>query len=138
MLAILKTVVVAAAVFSFMAIPTFAANGTSRFRKIKRVNSPFRNKNDNVAAIDFGTTYCSVAFITKSDTSEESIAKLNLDPHNHTRVPTAVIFKDGKVYKFGFEARNHFTKLRPRDRMQYVYFEQIKMNLQHDEVSTLQ
>ena len=90
---------------------------------------------NNIAAIDFGTTNCSVAYTVVGDSSEKGP---HLLPLNNTfyRVPTAILFaSDGSVKAFGYDARTEYINLDDDERLQCAYFEQIKMNLQHDEVS---
>ena len=92
-----------------------------------------RRKSCNIAAIDFGTTNCSVAYTTVGSGSEKpQILPLN---NTHYRVPVAILFKtDGTIDSFGYDARKEYFNLDDKDRLDYAYFEQIKMNLQHDEV----
>ena len=99
---------------------------------------------NNVAAIDFGTTYCSIAYTAAAD--ETSSLKLD---DIHTRVPTAILLKKGKeisrdgssvgveciIDSFGYNAQDKYQKLRCRDKENYLYFERMKMRLQHDKVS---
>ena len=92
-----------------------------------------RRKSCNIAAIDFGTTNCSVAYTTVGSRSE----KPQILPLNNTyyRVPVAILFKtDGTIDSFGYDARKEYFNLDDKDRLEYAYFEQIKMSLQHDEV----
>ena len=90
-------------------------------------------KSCNIAAIDFGTTNCSVAYTTVGSRSEKpQILPLN---NTHYRVPVAILFKtDGTIDSFGYDARKEYFNLDDKDRLDYAYFEQIKMNLQHDKV----
>ena len=92
-----------------------------------------RRKSCSIAAIDFGTTNCSVAYTTVGSRSEKpQILPLN---NTHYRVPVAVLFKtDGTIDSFGYDARKEYFNLDDKDRLKYAYFEQIKMTLQHDEV----
>ena len=122
----------------------------------------FRETTGNVAAIDFGTTFCSLAFRTVGAGTDHTGApiintvKLN---EVHSRVPTAILLKekegsdshlqniDGEdpvarspVYEvkyFGYEAQDQHRKLRPADRPKCLYFERFKMSLQQDEVCDL-
>ena len=100
----------------------------------------------NVAAIDFGTTYCSIAYTTAA-ADETSSLKLN---DYYTRVPTAILFKRGKgisrdcnsvgveciIDSFGYNAQDKYQRLKRRDNANYLYFERMKMRLQHDKVSS--
>lgn len=88
----------------------------------------------NIAAIDFGTTSCSLAYSVAGDTR---IRFLRLDEAND-RVPTAILMDaNGRVVDFGSNARRRFAQL-PKERKQHHhYFSEIKMTLQHDKVSVL-
>ena len=99
----------------------------------------------NVAAIDFGTTYCSIAYTTAAADETNS---LKLDDYR-TRVPTAILLKKGTeisldgssvgveciIDSFGYNAQDKYQKLKRRDNANYLYFERMKMRLQHDKVS---
>ena len=87
----------------------------------------------NIAAIDFGTTCCSVAYITAGNRFEKpQILPLNT---SHNRVPYVILFdSDGTVHSFGYDACKEYFNLDDEDRLEYAFFDQIKMNLQHDEV----
>ena len=93
-------------------------------------------KSGNIAAIDFGTTNCSVAYTTIGSRSEKpQILPLNT---SHYRVPVAILFStDGTIDSFGYDARKEYLNLDDEERLEYAYFEQIKMTLQHDEVFIL-
>ena len=84
----------------------------------------------NIAAIDFGTTNCSIAYTTGSEVP--CILTLN---QTYYRIPTTILFKpDGAIDSFGYDARSEYLNLDDEERLEYAYFEQIKMNLQPDEV----
>ena len=62
----------------------------------------------------------------------------------HERVHTAILLKvlseednslQCEIKEFGFRALKECAKIKRTDRNNYVYFERIKMNLQHEEVS---
>ncbi len=111
------------------------SNGCSVARQIQRSETKFRVPSKNVAAIDFGTTHCSVAYITESDSFERGPQTLLLNTGHH-RVPTAVLFNpDGSLLYFGHDARMEYLNLDDDQRPDYIYFEQMKMKLQLDEVS---
>ena len=96
----------------------------------------------NIAAIDFGTTYSSVVYKTEGD---EAINYLKLNAI-YERVPTAILLQvvdrpqDPQspvkviVKEYGMRALTEYSRLRERDRKNYIYFERIKMTLQRDEV----
>ena len=92
-----------------------------------------RHAPQNVAAIDFGTTFVSLAYITRG------VEKVNTFKLNSTfeRVPNAILLKkvDGNkcvVEDFGFNAQDAYCKIRPSQLPNYIYFERIKMLLERD------
>ena len=108
----------------------------SRADKIPRTEAGYRVTDGNIAAIDFGTTSVSIAFITKGD---EKVSTLTLDTANQsTRVPNAVLLKkeDGKrkVEAFGSIARKKFTSMRSSEHQKHIYFERIKMLMRREKV----
>jgi len=110
------------------------SNGCEVASRIPRKESGFRVHSGNIAAIDFGTTNCSVAYTTVGSGTEEGPRRLPLNTTYH-RVPTAILFNpDGTINSFGYDARSEYISLDDKDRLEYAYFEQIKMNLQHDKV----
>ena len=77
------------------------SNGCEVAKRVPRKKSCFRVPSDNVAAIDFGTTNCSVAYRTVGSGPEEGPRRLPLNT-TYYRVPTAVLFKpDGTIDSFG-------------------------------------
>ena len=116
--------------------------GRIRYRTtaVHAVHLPPEN---NIAALDFGTTYCSLAIITDgSDTA----SCLKLDGYC-PRVPNAILFRKlvdsssatdvpCEIRAFGKKAQETHSKLKPNEVSQHLFFERIKMNLQHDPVST--
>ena len=112
------------------------SNGCKVADRVPPEQALFRDPSDNIAAIDFGTTNCSLAYVTAghSASSEEGAVPLQLN-NTFYRVPTAILFKpDGSVKSFGYDGRDEYMNLDDEERLEYAYFEQIKMNLQHDEV----
>ena len=109
-----------------------ASNGCQVAERVHRQTVGFRIPSKNIAAIDFGTTSCSVAYII--DGSVE-VQRLVLNDTFY-RVPTAILFDaKGKVSSFGIDAQQDYKNLDDEKRLQYVYFEHFKMKLQNDEVS---
>ena len=117
----------------------------------------FSKTDGNIAAIDFGTTFCSLAFATVGDPSlvDMNSVEINTISLNkfHPRVPTAILLKessslcngndesesvsktcDYEVVAFGSEAVSKHSKLQPSERAKHLYFERFKMTLQQDEV----
>ena len=93
----------------------------------------------NVAAIDFGTTYCSLAYMTEGD---QEPTMMNFE-YTYPRVPTSLLLKrnddDGtaEVKCFGYEARREYTRTRPKLQHQYIYFDRVKMNLKEEDTEVL-
>ena len=86
------------------------------------------------AAIDFGTTFCSLTFSVSTD---EEIQYLEINP-GVDRVPTALLIKDEvdkcTVKEFGLTAQQEVVKLTHDEHKNHHYFEFFKMQL-HQEVS---
>ena len=102
-------------------------------KRVQREESGFRKHSENIAAIDFGTTNCSVAYTTVEN-KQEGPLRLTLNTAYY-RVPTAILFKpDGSIDSFGHDARAEYLNLDDDERLEHAYFEQIKMTLQHDKV----
>ena len=113
-------------------------NGTTRARRVPREKTRLQKNSKNIVAIDFGTKNCSVAYITENDQLEitRGIPKLPLNG-SFVRVPMAVLFTpEGVVESFGHDARTIYLNLDDSERRQYIYFEEIKMNLHKDQVTT--
>ena len=110
------------------------SNGCKVAKRVPRTESGFRTPSDNIAAIDFGTTNCSLAY-TNGPENDLELLEINT---TYKRVPTAILFKpDGTIDSFGSHARAQYLNLDDEERLEYAYFEEIKMNLQHDEVETI-
>lgn len=110
------------------------SNGCTVAKRVLRTRARCRQPSPNIAAIDFGTTNCSLAYILPGSSTDRSP---NMLPFHGTiyRVPTAILFnKDGTVKSFGARARKIYRGLENAQLLEYAYFEHIKMDLQHDEV----
>ena len=94
------------------------------------------------AAIDFGTTFCSLAY---SLPIEDTFNFVELSPSQQLRVPTAILLRrkqgaiaggipDLMIRNFGFDAQNRMTTLLDEERPVHVYFELVKMLLYNDKV----
>ena len=108
----------------------------SRAVKIPRTEAGYRVTDGNIAAIDFGTTSVSMAFITKG---EKVASVLILDTEaRFTRVLNVILLKkEGagiRVDAFGEIAKYKFGELRPGDCSSYIYFERIKMLMRKEKV----
>jgi len=68
------------------------SNGAEVARRIPREQAKFLARSRNVAAIDFGTTNCSIAYLTEADSPEQEPHRLLLNG-TYERVPTAILFK---------------------------------------------
>ena len=106
-------------------------NGVKKVRKIPRSEAGFREASEYVAAIDFGTTFCSVAYTLEGS---KDILKLPLDGP-HTRVPNAILIekKSNTVVAFGYRAQEQFSRLKEKEK--YIYFQRMKMILYRNKVS---
>ena len=95
--------------------------------------------NGNIAAIEFGTTSVALAYTTRGDKEVFTLVLNNVDID--IRVPSAILLrKDGALLtmsSFGQEARTNYTRMRPNDRKNHVYFERIKMLMKREEVHIL-
>ena len=110
------------------------SNGCSVAKRVSRTNVGWRQPSPNIAAIDFGTTNCSLAYILPGKMPAHGPNMLPFHGTVH-RVPTAILFnKDGSVKAFGATARKKYRTLKGEQLLEHAYFEQIKMNLQQDEV----
>lgn len=112
------------------------ANSCNVARRIPREDAGYRPPR-NVAAIDFGTTNCSLAYIITGRSESSAPKNPNLLSFDGVfyRIPTAVLFgKNGSVTHFGETAREMYSNQDEEDQLECAYFEQIKMNLQQDEV----
>ena len=116
--------------------------------------SQFSKTDGNVAAIDFGTTFCSLAFATVRnpdlvDTRSVEINTMRLNGY-YTRVPAVILLQElewtssascgdlpmsrtcnYEVVSFGYDAMTQLCSLRASQRSKYLYFERFK---QRDEV----
>ena len=95
----------------------------------------------NIAAIDFGTTGLSLAYITKNDYSNKANV-MKMDEHSQSvRILNAVLLKlngsSCEVCEVGNAATKKFKTSKPADVSKYIYFEQIKMLLKREEVGSI-
>ena len=103
--------------------------------------------NGNIAAVDFGRTFCSLAFTIPG----EEIHTLKLNDY-HTHVPLAILLEEVEqpslvacpgaktgsyeVVCFGYQAQKKIRRIPSGNIYKYLYFENFQGPLQHDEVST--
>lgn len=96
-----------------------------------------------VAAIDFGTGFCSLAYtLAKDDVISNIPWPLSSSYSISAREPTALLLRKNeagtfKVHKFGSPAQNEITRLSTEELRNYLYFECFKMNLFREDVSTI-
>ena len=122
--------------------------------------SRFCKTDGNIAAIDFGMTFCSLAFATVGnpdlvDMRSVEINTMELNSY-YTRVPTVILLRelestssqsascddnlpvsrtcDYEVVSFGYDAMKQLCSLKSSQRSKYLYFEQFDMTLQQDKV----
>ena len=105
----------------------------------KFLKSKEKSFEGNVAAIDFGTTFCSLAYcVTGCD-----IETFKIDDYVD-RVPTAILLKRRDqneaitVDKIGFVAQQKYKDLPADKHEHFLYFECFKMQLRDENVSTVQ
>ena len=115
----------------------------------------FRKTDGNIAAIDFGGSFCSLAFTIARDSDlmlqQVEINTLKLNKY-HPRVPIAILLKEAKsvvpgsdddpvsktceyeIVAFGYDAVNIHSALKPSERSKHLYFELFMMPLRSNEV----
>ena len=108
-------------------------NGVTVAEAIDRIDSAFLATTGNIAAIDFGTANCSLAYCTIED-EEVTLLKLSKQ-EGQVRVPTALLINEnGEPVKFGDRAIREYDRLDPILRKKYHLFERIKLALAPQEV----
>lgn len=119
--------------------PRAAQNGVTLPERRHRTPRNTSSKQKHIAAIDFGTSSCSLACWTANPALHDqscNMIKFSEEDLGH-RVPTAVLIdEDGVVVKFGADAEyewiNYCDSASERDR--YFFFKQIKMELLRNKV----
>ena len=96
-----------------------------------------RQRNEMIAAIDFGTASTSLTFTLRKT---DQIRTIKLNP-GQERVPTAILLRkvvnedldeDIGIEEFGSTAQDTVTNLAPQELEEYLYFELFKMELRSD------
>ena len=107
-------------------------SGVKAAETINRVDSPFLAAKGNIAAIDFGTSNCSLAYCK---TEDEEMTLLRLESvENKVRIPTILLVdKDWKPIYFGERAIIEYDSLLEKD-VKCHLFERVKLALGPDEV----
>ena len=118
-------------------------NGTHGFvqKPAAGLVKQFRSNPKNVAAIDFGTTNCSLMYLLNvpqltKETMKQPI-RLKLDTSGYSvRVPNCALFDEaGNMVAFGLSAqRRYYNNLKKDEIKKFYFFQKIKMKLQHDKV----
>ena len=108
-------------------------NGVKVAETIDRNDSAFLVTKRNIAAIDFGTANCSIAYCT---TKDEQVRLLKLSSQEgQVRVPTILLVNEkGELITFGKRAIHQYQRLDPSQRLKYHLFERIKPALGPHEV----
>lgn len=111
---------------------TPSTNNSQRAQRVLRVDAGSL-PSDYIAAIDFGTVNCSVAYTAPGEMGEHGPVLLPFD--TFYRIPTTILFNpDGEVEAFGANARIVYRSLSGGEQLEYAFFEQFKMELQQDQV----
>ena len=97
-----------------------------------------------IAAIVFGTTFCSLAYTLPH---QDTVNFVELNPGQQPRVPTAILLRKPRqvwvsaggtpwvtIRHFGFEAQSRTTTLQDDERPDHIYFELVKMLLYNNKV----
>ena len=102
----------------------------------------FRTNPQNIAAIDFGTTNCSLMYLLNvplSEKAKKQPIRLKLDSSGYSvRVPNCALFDlTGNMVAFGHSAQRRYYKIIKDETKRYHFFQKIKMKLQHDKVNII-
>ena len=110
----------------------YRSNGVPKARRVPRSIAGFRQTSRYVAAIDFGTACCSLAYALPW---RKEIFTLPLDGPC-SRVPNAILIEkeNNTVKAFGYRAQRLFATQK-MELNRYVYFERMKMILYRRSVS---
>ena len=114
--------------------PQTHLNGVTVAKTIDKTRSAaFLTTKGNIAAIDFGTANCSLAYCI---TEDEEVTLLNLSTQeNQLRVPTILLINEkGEPVMFGSRAIREYDLLDPILRKEYHLFERVKLALAPHEV----
>ena len=120
-----------------MSVKVTSPNGTTKAerRRFADLDRKFRGDPEFcVAAIDYGTTHCSVNYtLYPGDSSKEKRVVVRLDEfRNVGRVPNCILFNQyGKRLSFGYQAREKYSRISDEQRKKFFYFEHVKKTFQH-------
>ncbi len=117
-------------------------NGCVKAIRVEKGLDNFRSKPNTIVTIDFGTTHCSVSYLTSikqcPDPSSMEPVLLNLDTESRKRIPSCILFDHlGDVRSMGYQARDQYAKLQNAERPACAFFEHVKKEIQRKEVSRL-
>ena len=93
-----------------------------------------------IASIDFGTTFCGIAFAPCKESLGVNLIKCPVDwpfsPRGiETKVPTVILFNSKRKFQsFGYQAKREFIGLEPVQQQVCYYFEHFKMELHQKKV----
>ncbi len=115
-------------------------NGCSKATRVTKSADSFRSIPNSVITIDFGTTHCSVSYLTSvkacPNPAEVEPVLLKLDNEGRKRVPSCILFDQfGSWNSFGYQARDQYAKLAKAVRPACAFFEHVKKEIQRKEVS---
>lgn len=111
-----------------------------RTREIQNTQYSLQSKL-RIAAVDFGTTYTSLAYVLPKD---GIVVNMPISFKSATeRVSTAILLKkvsdnELSVDSFGNEAQKQVAVLNPAELSKYLYFECFKMKLRGEESVSIQ
>ena len=108
--------------------PKILPNGIVAAETVSRTSISVVPTTGNIAAIDFGTSNCSLAYSTGGD---DSVNLLTLSSQEgQVRVPTILLVSDrGEPVKFGNRAIREYQTMDPDEQLNYHLFERIKLAL---------
>ena len=123
--------------YAKMAEPRKASNHCEVADRVSCSDVKYFSRSEYIAAIDFGTTNCSLAYILSGKMSENGPKLLQFDGTVY-RVMSASLFNpEGSMIALGETARTAYKNVGDEERLKHAYFEQIKMDLQHEDVRIL-
>lgn len=108
-------------------------NGIVAAKTVSRTSISVVPTTGNIAAIDFGTSNCSLAYSTGGD---DGVNLLTLSSQEgQVRVPTILLVNDrGEPVTFGNRAIREYQTMEPDEQLKYHLFERIKLALGPSEV----
>ena len=113
--------------------PKVLPNGIVAAETVSRTSISVVPTTGNIAAIDFGTSNCSLAYSTGGD---DGVNLLTLSSQEgQVRVPTILLVNNrGEPVTFGNRAIREYQTMEPDEQLKYHLFERIKLALGPSEV----